>query len=157
MVGLAQQMIGIGFIVANWVGYGCQYLEGNTQWRLPLGLQLAPALLLLLGSFFMPQSPRWLLEHGRDEEALAVVRKLHGTTPEAQRAADEEFVEMQTTIKAELVVRSRSRRLEANEVRLSTPTCPLGSVFMTSATASGLSLGIGTLHTLASLCTYYAY
>ena len=108
MVGLAQQMIGIGFIVANWVGYGCQYLEGNTQWRLPLGLQLAPALLLLLGSFFMPQSPRWLLEHGRDEEALAIVRKLHGTTPEAQRAADEEFVEMQTTIKAELVVRSRS-------------------------------------------------
>ncbi|RPD59657.1 general substrate transporter [Lentinus tigrinus ALCF2SS1-6] len=108
MVGLAQQMIGIGFIVANWVGYGCQFLKGNTEWRLPLGLQLAPAFLLLLGSPFMPQSPRWLLEHGRDEEALAVVRKLHGTSADAQRAADEEFAEMQTTIKAELLVRSRS-------------------------------------------------
>ncbi|RDX57036.1 general substrate transporter [Lentinus brumalis] len=108
MVGLAQQMIGIGFIVANWVGYGCQYLKGNAQWRLPLGLQLAPALLLLVGSPFMPQSPRWLIEHGRDEEALAVVRKLHGASTDAQRAADQEFAEMQGTIKAELLVRSRS-------------------------------------------------
>lgn len=49
-------MIGIGFIVANWVsysyahvkrlmpnpsqvGYGCQYLPSNTAWRLALGLQ----------------------------------------------------------------------------------------------------------------------
>ncbi|KAI0750132.1 general substrate transporter [Daedaleopsis nitida] len=108
IVGLAQQMIGIGFIVANWVGYGCQYLDSNTQWRLPLGLQLAPAGLLFVGSFWMPRSPRWLLEHGRDEEALTVVHKLHGTTPEAHAAADAEFAEMQETIKADLVVRSRS-------------------------------------------------
>ena len=37
-------MIGIGFVVANWVGYGCQYLDGNSQWRLPLGLQPSAAL-----------------------------------------------------------------------------------------------------------------
>ncbi|KAI0707119.1 general substrate transporter [Earliella scabrosa] len=108
VVGLTQQMIGIGFIVANWVGYACQYLEGNTQWRLPLGLQLAPALLLLAGSPWMPRSPRWLLEHGREEEARAVVHKLHGTTAEAHAAADAEFAEMQETIKAEMLVRSRS-------------------------------------------------
>ena len=40
IVGLTQQMVGIGFIVANWVGYGCQFLLGNSQWRLPLGLQV---------------------------------------------------------------------------------------------------------------------
>ncbi|KAI0635596.1 general substrate transporter [Trametes polyzona] len=111
VVGLTQQMIGIGFIVANWVGYGCQYLHGDKQWRLPLGLQLAPAFLLLVGAQFMPRSPRWLLERGRDDEAHAVVRKLHGCrTPEQEKEADAEFVEMQETIKAERRVRSRSLR-----------------------------------------------
>ncbi|KAJ3476109.1 hypothetical protein NLI96_g11389 [Meripilus lineatus] len=109
IVGLAQQMIGIGFIVANWVGYGCQFRDTDTQWRLPLGLQLVPAGLLLVGVQFMPFSPRWLLEQNRDEEARKVVYLLHGTkTPEAKASAEREFLEMQENIKAELVTRSRS-------------------------------------------------
>ncbi|TFK75143.1 general substrate transporter [Pluteus cervinus] len=108
LVGLTQQMIGIGFIVANWVGYGSQYIKSDASWRLPLGLQLAPAALLLVGIQFLPYSPRWLLEVGRDEEARAVVHRLHGATTEEERsAADAEFVEMYTTIKAEVSERSR--------------------------------------------------
>ena len=57
IVGLAQQMIGIGFIVANWVGYGCQFINGDQGWRLALGLQLVPAFLLLVGIQFLPYSP----------------------------------------------------------------------------------------------------
>ena len=33
-------MIGIGFVVANWVGYGCQFLTTDAQWRVPLGIQV---------------------------------------------------------------------------------------------------------------------
>ncbi len=50
-------MIGIGMIVANWVGYGAQYLEGDKGWRMCLGLQLVPAALLLIGIQFLPYSP----------------------------------------------------------------------------------------------------
>ncbi|KAF7796468.1 hypothetical protein EIP86_007645 [Pleurotus ostreatoroseus] len=108
IVGLAQQMIGCGFIVANWVGYGCQYLDGNQGWRLSLGLQLVPAALLLVGIQFLPFSPRWLLEKGRDEEARKVVYLLNGTkTPEAKAAADQQFLEMSDVIKAEMSGRSR--------------------------------------------------
>ena len=56
----------------------------------------------------MPQSPRWLLEHGRDEEARAVVYRLHGSDAATRDEADAEFAEMQETIKAEMLVRSRS-------------------------------------------------
>ena len=56
----------------------------------------------------MPQSPRWLLEHGRDEEARAVVYRLHGSNAATRDEADAEFAEMQETIKAEMLVRSRS-------------------------------------------------
>ncbi len=119
-------MIGIGFIVANWVGYGCQFLDGNTAWRLSLGLQLVPAFLLLVGIQFLPFSPvftspfvpcrltdaslvkRWLLEQNRDDEARAVVYRLHGSsTPDAKEAAEREFLEMHDVIKAEASERSR--------------------------------------------------
>lgn len=105
LVGLTQEMLGIGFIVANWVGYGCQFINSDVSWRLPLGLQLVPAGMLLIGIQFLPNSPRWLLEVGRDEEAREVVYYLHGD--EDRVAAEKEYHEMYTTIKAESAVRSR--------------------------------------------------
>jgi sugar porter (SP) family MFS transporter len=98
-------MLGIGFIVANWVGYGCQFIGSDVSWRLPLGIQLVPAGLLLVGTQFLPYSPRWLLEVGRDEEARDVVLKLHSGN---QTTADAEYTEMYQTIKAELSTKSRS-------------------------------------------------
>ncbi|TDL20783.1 sugar transporter [Rickenella mellea] len=108
IVGLSQQMIGVGFITANWVGYGCQFIETNAKWRLALGLQLVPAFLLLVGIHFLPFSPRWLLEQGRDTEAREVVHLLYGArTPEVIEAAEREYAEMHDNIKAELHTRSR--------------------------------------------------
>ncbi|KIJ66726.1 hypothetical protein HYDPIDRAFT_108657 [Hydnomerulius pinastri MD-312] len=109
MVGLTQQMLGIGFIVANWVGYGCAFLGGDVSWRLPLGLQMIPAAILLIGIHFLPFSPRWLLEVNRDDEAREVIYKLHGAdTPEAKSAADQEYAQMHDQIKADALVRSRN-------------------------------------------------
>ncbi|KAF9009839.1 general substrate transporter [Hymenopellis radicata] len=108
LVGLFQQLLGIGFIVANWVGYGCQFIGSDASWRLALAMQLVPAGLLFVGIQFLPFSPRWLLEVGRDEEAHKVVQQLHGAkTPEQMEAADAEFTEMYETIKAEQLVKSK--------------------------------------------------
>ncbi|PPR00886.1 hypothetical protein CVT24_000371 [Panaeolus cyanescens] len=104
LVGLNQQMLGIGFIVANWVGYGSSFIDSDVSWRLPLGLQLVPAGLLLIGIQWLPFSPRWLLEVGRDDEAREVVYKLHGNDRES---AEKEFSEMYSVIKAEISVKSR--------------------------------------------------
>ncbi len=57
LVGLFQQLLGIGFIVANWVGYGCQYIDSDASWRLALAMQLVPAGCLLVGIQFLPFSP----------------------------------------------------------------------------------------------------
>jgi SP family galactose:H+ symporter-like MFS transporter len=42
------------------------------------GLAVIPAALLGIGMFFMPDSPRWLLNHDEPESALAVLRRVRG-------------------------------------------------------------------------------
>lgn len=44
-------------------------------------LQIAPALLLLVGVYFLPYSPRWLATRGRRTEALAVLARLRNRPP----------------------------------------------------------------------------
>jgi hypothetical protein len=46
--GWTQLMISWGFFAANWVGYGCQYLTNTAQFRVPLAIQIVPALILFV-------------------------------------------------------------------------------------------------------------
>lgn len=37
--GLHGQFVGVGFAIANWVGFGCSYASGDFQWRFPLAFR----------------------------------------------------------------------------------------------------------------------
>ncbi|KAG1751451.1 D-xylose-proton symporter [Suillus paluster] len=50
--------------------------QSQASWRIPVGFQLLPALCLGVGMLFMPYSPRWLVEQGREEEALQTLSRL---------------------------------------------------------------------------------
>lgn len=69
-------------IIGFWVNYGVnQNIPGTSdaQWRIPFGLQLAPATLLCITMLFQSESPRWLLKSGQPEaaiDALVRIRKL---------------------------------------------------------------------------------
>lgn len=54
-------MLGIGALVATWVGYGCYVnfpADSSKQWRVSLGIQLIPAGILALLILNFPESPR---------------------------------------------------------------------------------------------------
>jgi hypothetical protein len=58
--------------------YGANiHLSGNIKWRLPLWLQILCPGLVCLGSWMLPESPRWLIAQGRDEEAREFIVKHH--------------------------------------------------------------------------------
>ncbi|EXJ54852.1 uncharacterized protein A1O5_12918 [Cladophialophora psammophila CBS 110553] len=61
-------------------GLGFYFIKGNVSWRLLLGCQLIPGTLMFACSFLMPESPRFLAYVGRYDEALAILKKMHGTT-----------------------------------------------------------------------------
>lgn len=105
IVGLAQQMIGVGFIISTWVGYGASKVPvtSSFSWRFPLAFQCLPCLIILCGMMFFPESPRYLVETDRSEEALRVLRKLHydGTNDDW---IESEFAEIKLTIDAERAI-----------------------------------------------------
>ncbi|MCR8671225.1 sugar porter family MFS transporter [Agrococcus sp. HG114] len=73
------------FVVNALLGSALGHVEGI--WRAMFAVCALPALALFVGMLRMPESPRWLAERGRREEALAVLRSVRaGERAEAELA-----------------------------------------------------------------------
>jgi len=107
-VSLFQLAITVGIVTAYLVDYA---LAASEEWRWMLGLAVVPGLILGLGMLAMPETPRWLLKHGRTSEALAVLKRIRGTSQ-----VDSELTQVQAAI-AESDQSGRFRDLWAPEVR----------------------------------------
>ncbi len=69
---LFQLAITLGILIAYLVNAAFASIE---SWRWPLGLAFVPALVLLVGMYFLPETPRWLVSKDRDEEARRVLTR----------------------------------------------------------------------------------
>jgi len=68
--------VGIGNVVAALINYYAQSLIWG--WRLSLGFAVIPALTMMLGIFFIAESPSSLVERGKMEEAKETLIKVRG-------------------------------------------------------------------------------
>jgi sugar porter (SP) family MFS transporter len=73
LVSLNQLMITLGIVVSYLADYG---LAGMEAWRWMFGLAAVPALILLIGLFFVPESPRWLMSRSHEDQARAVLQRI---------------------------------------------------------------------------------
>ncbi len=78
LVAMQQWSITWGILLQYFVEFGCSYIDGDASFRIPWGLQMIPAIILSVGMLFFPESPRWLVDHDRDAEALQILADLHG-------------------------------------------------------------------------------
>jgi MFS family permease len=83
LVSLNQLMIVIGISASFFSNYFLLGL-GEHNWRWMLGVQTIPAGLYFVLLLLVPESPRWLLMRGREEEARAILARVNG----AQQADD---------------------------------------------------------------------
>ncbi|KAI0438868.1 MFS sugar transporter-like protein [Xylaria telfairii] len=96
---LQQFMLGIGALVAGWTTYGCYTnLKNDGQWRIPLAIQLVPAIVLAALILLFPESPRWLIDHNRPEEGLATLARLHSGGDINDSWVRAEFAQIQESI-----------------------------------------------------------
>ncbi|CAF1075825.1 unnamed protein product [Rotaria sordida] len=87
LVSLQQWAITIGIAISFWINYSKKkkkykyiFFGSSAAWRIPLALQIVPALILAIGIIFFPFSPRWLMTQDRDNEALRVLIQICSTS-----------------------------------------------------------------------------
>ena len=73
LVSLNQLMITIGIVCSYLADYA---LAGVRGWRAMFGLAAIPAIILLIGLFFVPESPRWFVNRGLRDQARAVLLRV---------------------------------------------------------------------------------
>jgi sugar porter (SP) family MFS transporter len=61
---------------------------GAHSWRWMLGLETLPAAIYYLALFAVPESPRWLVMHGREDEGLAIMARASGEEEARQQIVD---------------------------------------------------------------------
>ncbi|KAJ5724396.1 hypothetical protein N7493_006124 [Penicillium malachiteum] len=98
----------VGFYNCGWFGgsipaaaitFGTNYINSDYQWRIPFILQCFACVLVIFFVWFIPESPRWLLTQGREEEAMAFLTKYHGNGDPNARLVRLEMEEMREGIR----------------------------------------------------------
>ena len=111
--------------------------EHEGVWRYMLAVAVLPAIALLIGMLFLPESPRWLISKQRDEQALGVLKQVR---------SDE---------RAEAEMREVELLAEQEEVAKTGGVSDLASKWVLRLVLIGVGLGIAQQLTGINSVMYY--
>ncbi|KAK5227994.1 hypothetical protein LTR96_007932 [Exophiala xenobiotica] len=106
-------IINSGVMVAYWVDYGFAKVTGPAQWRVPVGLQLIFIVMVIVLTFILPETPRYLMSQGRDQEAKEVMARLAGKNVTTD---DHRVVELCEEIQAAIAIESAGGPFKMKEL-----------------------------------------
>ncbi|KAI5603505.1 hypothetical protein POPTR_001G248900v4 [Populus trichocarpa] len=106
-----QLLITIGILMANLINYATSKVHPY-GWRISLGCAAVPAIILAIGSLVIMETPTSLLERGKNEEALRVLRKIRGVDN-----VDKEYAEILNAIELAKQVKHPFRNLMSRSNR----------------------------------------
>ena len=133
-----------GEVIAYWLNYLVVNTLPSTdsaQWRISVGFQLVPGTVMMVSTFFLPESVRWLVKKGKPDQGLDSLAYIRKSSPIDSHIVSE-FNEIKLTAELKLQESGQWREifLPLNRKRLTIGFCVL--LFQQTA---------GTL-----LFTYYA-
>ncbi|KAI5835369.1 hypothetical protein K523DRAFT_368348 [Schizophyllum commune Tattone D] len=103
LMALEQFSIVLGCVLGFWTGFATRNIPGSLEWRIPLGVQIIPGIILGAGCMLLPPSPRLLVLQGEHDKALASLRRLRGADG-CEGLVEIEFTEMR--VEAALIQRT---------------------------------------------------
>jgi len=77
LVTLNQLAITLGIFFSYVINYA--FIQFDGSWRFMFAIGVIPAILLALGMFFLPESPRWLVKQNKIEKAIRILQKLRNS------------------------------------------------------------------------------
>lgn len=95
LVLLNQFFVVSAIFLAFAVNYSLAQVIEATSWRWMIGVEAIPAAAFFLLLNLVPESPRWLINKGRHEEALAIFKRLKAENPEEEVRIVKESVEQE--------------------------------------------------------------
>jgi sugar porter (SP) family MFS transporter len=76
LVSMFQLLITVGILAAYLSDTALADNNNTESWRPMLWVGVFPALILFIGMFFLPETPRWLMSKGREEESRRILNKI---------------------------------------------------------------------------------
>lgn len=112
-----QIAIAVGMLIVYFINYkiaAYNTLDWNVAsgWRWMFGSELVPAILFFFLLFFIPESPRWLVANGRDEEAKNILKKLNHND-----VAEKEFISIKKNLEIERNLEGQGTTLSSSGMK----------------------------------------
>jgi MFS family permease len=83
-------LIVFGVMISYWLDLAFSFLEPSSiAWRFPIAFQIILAIFILVTIPGLPESPRWLVLKGREDDALEVLAALSDLPPDDKRVQGE--------------------------------------------------------------------
>lgn len=103
IVSCYQFAITIGIMLASCVGFATQNRTDTGAFRIPIAIQFLWAIMLAVGLFLLPESPRFWVKKGRLDKAMIVLARVRGQPHDSEYILHE-LAEIQANYEYELQV-----------------------------------------------------
>lgn len=82
--------VGIGTSLALWIDFGLFFVKNSSvSWRFPLAFQIVISLIVMSFIFTLPESPRWLMKKGREQESREIIGALLDAEPDSEQVSSD--------------------------------------------------------------------
>jgi len=103
----------LGQLFAGLINGAFFYVDGGYRWSMGLTAMIAAA--MLIGIYFLPESPRWLWKVGRVEEAEEVLTKMAAIRSSSEVDADADAEEVRAAVAESVGALQEAVALDARE------------------------------------------